>query len=204
MKVLVVYYSMYGHVLTLARAIEEGARAVAGAEVKLARVKEFPDVEAATANNDAVKAVREKQKDVPIVSLDDLRWADAIVFGSPTRYGNMAAQMKLLIDSTAQLWLKGELEGKIGAAFTSTGSTHGGQETTLITMMIPMLHLGMIIMGMPYSAPGMIHTEARGATPYGPTTIAGPRGELQPAAEDLEIARLFGKRIAEAAKKLRG
>src|SRR5439155_11615908 len=110
--------------------------------------------------------------------------------------------MKQLIDSTASLWLKGELEGKAAAAFTSTGSTHGGQETTLVSMHIPMMHLGMIILGVPYSVQGMIHTEARGGTPYGPSTIAGPRGELQPLPGDLEIARALGKRLAETAGKL--
>jgi NAD(P)H dehydrogenase (quinone) len=204
MKILIVYYSMYGHVYQLARAIEGGAKSVDGAEVMLRRVKEFAEVEQATASNEFAVKVRESQKDVPIVTLDDRRAADAVVFGSPTRYGNMTAQMKQLFDSTASLWLKGEMEGKIGAAFTSTASTHGGQETTLVTMMIPMLHLGMIVMGMPYSAPGMIHTEGRGGTPYGPSTIAGARGELQPTKEDLEIGRLFGVRIAEHAKKLRG
>ena len=204
MQILIVYYSMYGHIYQLARAIEGGAKSVAGAEVMLRRVKEFPEVEQATASNEFAVKVRESQKDVPIVTLDDLRAADAVIFGSPTRYGNMTAQMKQLFDSTASLWLNGEMEGKIGGAFTSTASTHGGQETTLVTMMIPMLHLGMIIMGMPYSAPGMIHTEARGGTPYGPSTIAGARGELQPTQDDVEIARLFGVRVAETAKKLRG
>jgi NAD(P)H dehydrogenase (quinone) len=204
MKVLIVYYSLYGHVQALARAIEEGAKSVAGAEVLLRRVREFPEVEQATAGSEHVKKVRAEQKDIPIVTLDDLRAADAIIFGSPTRYGNMAAQLKAFIDTTAQLWLKGELEGKIGAAFTSTASTHGGQETTLVSMMIPMLHLGMVIMGVPYSTTGMIHTEGRGSTPYGPSVLAGPRGELAPAKEDLEIGRVLGKRVAEAAKKLRG
>jgi NAD(P)H dehydrogenase (quinone) len=203
-KVLVVYYSMYGHVMQLARAVEGGAKSVAGADVILRRVKEFPEVEQATASNEFAVKIREQQKDVPIVTLDDLRAADAVIFGTPTRFGNMTAQMKQLFDSTASLWLKGEMEGKIGAAFTSTASTHGGQETTLVTMMIPMLHLGMIIMGMPYSAPGMLHTEARGGTPYGPSTVAGARGELQPTKEDFEIARLLGVRVAETAKKLRG
>ena len=204
MKVLIVYYSMYGHVMQLARAVEAGAKSLAGADFILRRVKEFPEVEQATANNELAVKIREEQKDVPIVTLDDLRAADAVIFGTPTRFGNMTAQMKQLFDSTASLWLKGEMEGKIGAAFSSTASTHGGQETTLVTMMIPMLHLGMIIMGMPYSAPGMLHTEGRGATPYGPTTVAGARGELQPAKEDLEIARLLGVRVAETEKKLRG
>jgi NAD(P)H dehydrogenase (quinone) len=116
----------------------------------------------------------------------------------------MTAKMKQLIDSTADLWLKGEMEGKPAGVFTSTASTHGGQETTLITMMIPLLHLGMIIVGLPYSLAGMIHTEARGATPYGATTIAGPRGELEPKPEDLQLAECLGKRVAETALKLRG
>jgi NAD(P)H dehydrogenase (quinone) len=115
----------------------------------------------------------------------------------------MTAQMKQLFDSTAQLWLAGELEGKPGAVFTSTASTHGGQETTLVSMMIPMLHLGMIVMGVPYSVPGMIHTEARGGTPYGASTVAGPKGELQPPQADLDIAAALGKRVAEVTKKLR-
>jgi NAD(P)H dehydrogenase (quinone) len=132
------------------------------------------------------------------------READGVIFGSPTRYGNMAAQMKQLIDSTGSLWLKGEMEGKPAGVFTSTASTHGGQETTLLTMMVPLLHLGMIIVGVPYSAEGMIHTEARGGTPYGATTISGPQGELKPTPEDLVIARALGQRVAAVTQKLRG
>jgi NAD(P)H dehydrogenase (quinone) len=132
-----------------------------------------------------------------------LREADGLLFGSPTRYGNMIAQAKALIDGTAQLWLKGEMEGKPVGLFTSTASTHGGQETTLVSMMIPFLHLGMIIVGVPYSTAGMIHTEASGGTPYGASTIAGPQGELQPTAGDLTIARVQGKRVAEIALALR-
>ncbi len=107
-----------------------------------------------------------------------------------------------LIDSTAELWLKGEMEGKPAGVFTSTASTHGGQETTLLSMMIPLLHLGMVIVGLPYSLPGMIHTEARGGTPYGATSIAGPRGELEPRPEDLQLAEALGRRVAETAVKL--
>jgi NAD(P)H dehydrogenase (quinone) len=135
--------------------------------------------------------------------VDDLRAADAVLFGSPTRYGNMTAQMKQLIDSTAQLWLKGEMEGKPAGVFTSTASTHGGQETTLLTMMIPLLHLGMIIVGLPYSLPEMIHTEGRGGSPYGASTVAGARGELHPCKEDLALAEALGRRVAEVALKLR-
>jgi NAD(P)H dehydrogenase (quinone) len=136
--------------------------------------------------------------------LDDLREADGVIFGSPTRYGNMTAQMKQLIDSTGTLWLKGEMEGKPAGVFTSTASTHGGQETTLVTMMIPLLHLGMLIVGVPYSLEGMIHTQARGGTPYGASMIAGPQGELQPTPEDLNIGRALGRRVAEVRQKVRG
>lgn len=204
MKVLVVYYSMYGHTLQLARAVAEGARSAPGADVVLRRVEEFEAVVKATENNEPVRKARDEQKDIAVCTLDDLREADAVIFGSPTRYGNMTAQMKQLVDSTASLWLKGEMEGKPAGVFTSTASTHGGQETTLLTMMVPLLHLGMIIVGVPYSAPGMIHTEGRGGTPYGASTIAGARGELQPAQEDIEIARVLGRRVAEVAAKLRG
>lgn len=204
MKVLVVYYSLYGHTATLARAVEEGARSVSGAEVILRRVEEFEIVAQKTASDPYISKLREEQKKIPVCTLDDLRGADAVIFGSPTRYGNMTAQMKQLIDSTASLWLKGEMEGKPAGVFTSTASTHGGQETTLLSMMIPLLHLGMIIVGVPYSIQGMIHTEARGGSPYGASTIAGPQGELRPQEGDLLIARALGKRVAETALKLRG
>jgi NAD(P)H dehydrogenase (quinone) len=204
MKILVVYYSMYGHVLQLARAVEEGAKSVPGAEVMLRRVAEFEEVLKKTASNEFMVKIREQQADIPVCTLDDLRAADGVVLGSPTRYGNMTAQMKQLIDSTASLWLEGKMEGKPAGVFTSTGSTHGGQETTLLTMMIPLIHLGTIIVGVPYSTEGLLHTEARGCSPYGASTIAGPRGELQPAKEDLAIAKALGQRVAAVAKKLRG
>jgi len=116
----------------------------------------------------------------------------------------MTAAMKALIDSTASLWLSGAMEGKPAGVFTSTATTHGGQETTCVTMMIPLIHLGMLIVGVPYSSEGMLHTEGRGGTPYGATTTAGPKGELAPTAEDLAICRVQGKRVAELAKKIRG
>ena len=203
MKILVVYYSLYGHVLQLARAVQEGAKSVAGVEVILRRVAEFDEVIRKTADNQQLVNVRQQQANIPVCTLDDLREADGVIFGSPTRYGNMTAQMKQLIDSTASLWLKGEMEGKPAGVFTSTATTHGGQETTLLTMMVPLVHLGMIIVGVPYSAEGMIHTEARGGTPYGATTIAGSRGELQPSKEDLAIASALGQRVATITKKLR-
>jgi NAD(P)H dehydrogenase (quinone) len=204
MKLLVVYYSLYGHVLQLARAVEEGAKSVPGVEVILRRVAEFEEVIRKTADNQHLVNVREQQANIPVCTLDDLREADGVILGSPTRYGNMTAQMKQLIDSTASMWLKGEMEGKPAGVFTSTASTHGGQETTLLTMMVPLVHLGMVIVGVPYSVAGMVHTEARGGTPYGATTIAGARGELQPSKEDLAIASALGQRVATMTKKLRG
>ena len=205
MKILVVYYTVYGHVLTMAKAVEEGAKSVGGADVMLRRAREFPDtVQNLNKEGGYAKQVYDSQASIPECTLDDLRAADGVIFGSPTRYGNMTAQMKALIDSTAQLWLNGEMEGKPAGVFTSTASTHGGQETTLLTMMVPLLHLGMLIVGVPYSLPGMIHTEARGGTPYGATTIAGPRGELQPTPEDLAIAKALGRRVSEVTADVRG
>lgn len=203
MVVLVVYYSRYGHVLKLAQAVAAGVESVSGVELIIRRVREFPEIEKRIPDDDYALATWDKHKDVPECTLGDLRAADGIVFGSPTRYGNMTAQLKSLIDSTAPLWLKGEMEGKPAGVFTSTATTHGGQETTLLSMMIPLLHLGMMIVGTPYSTPGMLHTEGRGGTPYGPTTIAGQKNELEPKEEDLEIAKALGRRVAEAAKKLR-
>ncbi len=204
MRLLVVYHTMYGHTLQLAQAVAEGARQVAGIEVEVRRVQEFDAVNQIIDNNDAARQVREQQQDIPVCTVDDLKAADGLVFGSPTRYGNMTAQMKQLFDSTASLWLNGDMEGKPAGVFTSTASTHGGQETTLLTMMVPLLHLGMLVVGVPYSVEGMIHTEARGGTPYGASTIAGGQGELQPKPEDLAIARALGQRVAEVTTKVRG
>ncbi|MHB1954421.1 MAG: NAD(P)H:quinone oxidoreductase [Sulfobacillus sp.] len=204
MKLLIVYHSVYGHIQAMAKAIEEGAKEVAGIDVVLRRVKEFPEyIEHIEAEKGYTYQVYQSQAGTPECTLQDLRQADGVIFGSPTRYGNMTAQMKRLIDSTAQLWLNGEMEGKPAGVFTSTASTHGGQETTLLTMMVPLIHLGMLIVGVPYSVPGMIHTEARGGTPYGATTIAGPQGELQPTADDLAIAKAHGRRVAETTVALR-
>lgn len=204
MKVLIVYYSLYGHTYQLARAIEKGVKSVAGVESVLRRVAEFESVLQGTASSQHASKLREETKDSPVCTVDDLRQADGVLFGSPTRYGNMTAQMKALIDSTADLWLKGEMEGKPAGVFTSTASTHGGQETTLLTMMVPLLHLGMVIVGLPYSYEGMIHTEGRGSSPYGASVLAGGRGELTPKSEDLKLGEALGKRVAEMALKLRG
>jgi len=204
MKILVVYYSMYGHVLKMARASAEGARAVAGAEVVLRRVEDLEYNRPKLESSEHAREVLAQQKDISIANMDDLKAADGVIFGTPTRYGNMCAQMKQYFDQTLDLWLSGALEGKPAGILVSTSTTHGGQETTALTMMASMLHLGFIIVGVPYSTPGMLHTEGRGGTPYAATTVAGGKNELNPAPEDLEIAKALGRRVAEIAKKLRG
>lgn len=204
MKVLIVYYSLYGHTYRLARAVEKGVASVAGVQPVLRKAAEFDAVLQATAQSQHANKLREETRNIPVCTVEDLREADGVLFGSPTRYGNMTAQMKQLIDGTVDLWLKGSMEGKPAGVFTSTASTHGGQETTLLTMMVPLLHLGMLIVGLPYSLEGMIHTEGRGSTPYGASTVAGARGELEPRAEDLKLAEALGRRVAEITLKVRG
>jgi len=203
MKILVVYYSMYGHVFRMAQAVAEGA-AEARVAVLLRRTEELDVVKRRAESDRYIKAAMEAQRDVPVCTLDDLRCADGVLFGSPTRFGNMTAQMKLLFDGMGSMWGKGEMEGKSAGVFTSTASTHGGQETTLFTMYAPIIHLGMIVVGIPYSTEGLAHTQAQGASPYGASTIAGAMGQLQPSADDLRFARVLGKRVADVTKKLRG
>jgi NAD(P)H dehydrogenase (quinone) len=204
MKILVVYYSMYGHVFRLAQAVADGIRSVEGAEAVMRRVEDLPFNQKKLQESKHAQTALEQQKDIPFCTLDDLKTADGFVFGTPTRYGNMTSQMKALLDQTAELWMQGAFEGKPAGIFTSTASTHGGQETTGFTMMAPLLHLGMIIVGVPYSTPGMLHTEGRGGTPYAASTVAGSRNELTPASEDLEIAKALGRRVAQVTSKLRG
>jgi NAD(P)H dehydrogenase (quinone) len=204
MKILIVYYSMYGHILKMVRAAAEGAKSVAGAEVVLRRVQDLdynlPKVQGSKHGQEVLA----QQQDIPIATMDDLREADGVIFGTPTRYGNMCAQMKQYIDQTIDLWLSGALEGKPAGIVVSTSTTHGGQETTAFTMMAPLLHLGFVIVGVPYSVPGMLHSEARGGTPYAATTVAGGKNDLNPTPEDLEIAKALGRRVADMAKKLKG
>ncbi|MFZ5449481.1 MAG: NAD(P)H:quinone oxidoreductase [Thermodesulfobacteriota bacterium] len=204
MKILIVYYSMYGHVLKMARAAAEGAQAVTGVEVVLRRVQDLDYNLPKLQGSKHAQEVLAQQQDIPIATMDDLRDADGVIFGTPTRYGNMCAQMKQYFDQTIDLWLSGALEDKPAGILVSTATTHGGQETTAMTMMAPLLHLGFLIVGVPYSTPGMFHTEGRGGTPYAATTIAGGRNELNPTPEDLEIAKALGRRVAEIAKKLKG
>ena len=175
MKILIVYHSLYGHTLQLARAVEEGVKSVSGVEAVFRRAPEFPHTEKELeAGEGYATKIWGEQKRVPVCTVEDFRH-DGLLMGSPTRFGNMTAQMKALIDSLASLWLSGAMEGKPAGVFTSTTSTHGVQETTCVTMMIPLIHLGMLIVGVPYSTEGMIHTEARGGTPYGASPSPDPK-----------------------------
>ena len=195
-KVLVLYYSSYGHMETMANAIAEGARS-AGARVDIKRVPE-------TMPLDAAKAAHFKlDQSAPIATIDELANYDAIVVGSPTRFGRLASQMASFLDQAGGLWMRGALHGKVGGAFTSTATQHGGQEVTLFSIITNLLHFGMVIVGLPYSHQGqMTLDEIVGGSPYGATTVAGGAGQRQPSALDLAGAQHQGKLIAETAQKL--
>jgi NAD(P)H dehydrogenase (quinone) len=197
-KILVLYYSTYGHVETLAQAIAEGARA-AGAEVALKRVPELMSEEVAR------KAGAKLDQAAPLATVDELAGYDAIIFGTPTRFGNMAAQMRNFLDQTGGLWAKGALIGKVGSVFASTASQHGGQETTITSFHTTLLHHGMVIVGVPYSVPELTNMkEITGGTPYGATTLANVDGSRQPSENELAIARFQGRHVAGIAAKLAG
>lgn len=196
-KILVVYYSTYGHIETMAQAVAEGARSIAGAEVTIKRVAELmpPDV--------AKAAGAKLDQAAPIATPAELANYDAIIFGTPTRFGNMASQMRNFLDQTGSLWLSGGLVGKIGSVFASTATQHGGQETTIQSFHSTLLHQGMIIVGVPYTCAGLTKMdEISGGTPYGATTLAGSDGSRKPSANELDIARFQGKHVAEIAAKL--
>jgi NAD(P)H dehydrogenase (quinone) len=200
-KVQVIFYSMYGHVHKMAQAVVEGVKQVPGAEVSISQVAELvPDD---VLEKYGAKAAKASFASVPIATVDQLPEAHAIIFGTPTRFGNMAAQMRNFLDQTGPLWLKGALIGKIGSVFASTASQHGGQETTLTSFHTTLLHQGMILVGVPYSESGLVHMEnISGGTPYGATTIAGTDGSRHPSENELKIARYQGKHVAEIATKL--
>lgn len=201
MKIQVIFYSMYGHIYRMAEAVAEGARQVAGAEVSLYQVAELvPD---AALEKSGAKAARQAFAHVPFARPDQLPDADALIFGTPTRFGNMAAQMRNFLDQTGGLWVKGALIGKVGSVFASTGTQHGGQETTITSFHTTLLHLGMIIVGVPYSAAGLTNmNEITGGTPYGATTLAGSDGKRQPSENELTIARFQGRHVAEITLRL--
>ncbi len=195
-KVLVLYYSMYGHIETMAAAIAEGARSVAGAEVVVKRVPELLSPEAAR------QAGAKLDQAAPVASVEELADYDAILFGTPTRFGNMCAQMRNFLDQTGGLWFTGKLVGKVGSVFTSTASQHGGQETTLTSFHTTLFHHGMVVVGVPYAIPEMQEGgEICGGSPYGATTIAG-NGSRQPSTKELAIARFQGKHVTEIASRL--
>ncbi len=200
-KVQVIFYSTYGHVYRLAEAVAEGARAAGAADVQVLQVAETLPAEVLEkmGATEAKKAFAH----IPIADPRRLAEADAIILGTPTRYGSATAQMRAFLDNTGGLWVSGALIGKVGSAFTSTASQHGGQETTLLTLSTFFFHMGMVIAGVPYSVPELLNlSEVSGGTPYGASTIAGPHGERQPTANELAIARAQGRHVAQIAGKL--
>jgi len=200
-KVHVIFYSMYGHVYRMAEAVLAGVKEVTGAEAALFQVAELtPD---AMLEKSGAKAARAAFAHVPIATMDTLAEAHAIIFGTPTRFGNMAAPMRNYLDQTGGLWAKGALIGKVGSVFASTATQHGGQETTITSFHSTLLHHGMILVGLPYSESGLTNmADVSGGTPYGATTLAGPDGSRQPSANELKMARYQGKHVAEIASKL--
>jgi len=203
MKVLIVFYSTYGHIFKMAEAVAEGAKEVAGAEVKILRVPETlpEEVLGKMGAVDAQKAFSH----VPVCTVDELAEADGIIFGTPTRFGNMCGQMRQFLDATGQLWAKGSLIGKVGSVFTSSATQHGGQESTILTFHVTLLHQGFVIVGLPYAFQGQMRVdEVTGGSPYGASTIAGGDGSRMPSENELEAARFQGKHVASIAAKLTG
>jgi NAD(P)H:quinone oxidoreductase type IV len=200
-KVQIIFYSMYGHIYQLAKAEVAGAGEVPDTEVSLYQVAELmPDD---VLEKMGAKAAREAFADIPIARPEQLPEADAIIFGTPTRFGNMCAQMRNFLDQTGQLWANGALVGKVASVFTSTNTQHGGHETTITSFHSTLLHQGMIIVGVPYTVPELTNMkEITGGSPYGASTLAGNDGSRQPSENELAIARSQGKRVAEIARKL--
>lgn len=195
MKVLIVYYSTYGNVYKMAKLVAEGVKEVKGAEPVIRTVRELIPENVIESRED-MKAGKEMQKDVPLVTLEDFKEAGAIAFGTPTRFGNVSAQLKNQIDQLTSLWLAGELEGKPAGIFVSTASLHGGQETTILTLMGPLLHLGMILVGVPYSVKELFSTQG-GGSPYGPGHIAGVDSKREIDQQEATICRALGRRLAD-------
>ncbi len=201
-NIQIVFYSTYGHVYRMAKAVAEGVREVAGAAVSVFQVPELmPD---AALEASGAKAARQAFAHVPVATPEQLADADAILFGTPTRFGNMAAQMRNFLDQTGGLWMKGALVGKVGSVFASTATQHGGQETTITSFHSTLFHQGMIVVGVPYAEARLMNMdEVTGGTPYGATTLAAPDGSRQPSANELAIARFQGRHVAEIARRLK-
>jgi NAD(P)H dehydrogenase (quinone) len=205
-NIVIPYYSSYGTTHKLAQAVAAGARDTGTASVRLRRIPELPGAEEGMSGDEAYEVAQKDMADVPRVAHDDLRWADGIIWGTPTRFGNMAAQVKQFIDTLGGMWFKGELEGKATGVFVSTGSIHGGQETTILTSLVPLIHLGMVFVGVRYSANDQIMTtEGVGGSPYGPSTM--PREQQDdvdaPIPDEQETARSLGTRVTRVAARLR-
>jgi len=200
---LVVFYSMYGHIYEMAKAVAEGVKDVKGAEAELLRVPETLPEEVLAKMN--ALDVRKGWMDVPVCEVDDLVKGDAIIFGTPTRFGNMCGQMRQFLDATGQLWAKGALVGKVGSVFTCSATQHGGQESTLLGFHVTLLHQGMVVVGLPYTFDGQMRVdEVSGCSPYGSSTIAGPDGSRRPSENELAGARFQGRYVAQIASKLAG
>ena len=201
MKVLIVYYSTYGHIQRMAEAIAEGVQEVNGAEAVLRRVPETLSADIITAMG--AEAAQQAQAQVPVCTVEELAEADAVIFGTPTRFGNMCGQMRQFLDSTGQLWAQGALVGKVGSVFTSSATQHGGQESTILSFHTTLLHHGFVVVGLPYTFQGQMGVdEVTGGSPYGATTIAGGSGERMPSENELGGARFQGRHVAEIAAKL--
>ncbi len=201
-KVQVVFYSMYGHIYKMAEAVSAGAREVPDTEVSVYQVPELASDE--VLQQSGAKAARAAFAHIPAAKPDQLAQADAVIFGAPTRFGNMCAQMRNFLDQTGGLWMNGGLIGKIGSVFTSTASQHGGQETTITSFHSTLLHQGMVIVGVPYSEQKLLRMdEVTGGTPYGASTITGADGSRQPSENELAIARFQGNHVATIAGQLR-
>ncbi len=198
-RILVLYHSAYGHVETMAEAVAEGAREVPGVQVDIRRVPEL-------VSEDAARAAHYKtDQAAPVATVEELADYDAIILGCGTRYGRLSSQLANFLDQTGGLWARGALNGKVGSAFACTAGQHGGQETTLFSLITNMLHLGMVIVGLPYSYQGLLElNEVTGGTPYGATTIAGTDGARKPNANELGGARFQGRHVAEVTEKLHG
>ncbi|MGA9178815.1 MAG: NAD(P)H:quinone oxidoreductase [Desulfobacterales bacterium] len=203
MKVLIVYYSTYGHVHKMAEAVAEGVREIAGAEAVLRRVPETLPEEVLEKMG-AVEA-QKSMSNVPVCTVEELASADAVIFGTPTRFGNMCGQMRQFLDATGQLWATGALVGKVGSVFASSATQHGGQESTILSFHITLLHQGFVVVGLPYTFQGQMRIdEITGGSPYGASTIAGGQGERMPSENELDAARFQGKHVATIASKLKG
>ncbi len=201
MKVLVPFYSLYGHIYKMAQAVAEGASQVKRAQVELRRVPETLPGEVLEKMG-AVEA-QKAFAHIPVCTVDELGEADAIIFGTPTRFGNMCGQMRQFLDATGKLWLSGALVGKVGSVFTSSNTQHGGQETTITSFHLTLFHLGMVVVGLPYTFEGQMRMdEITGGSPYGASTIAGSAGKRQPSDNELDAARFQGNHAATIAKKL--